>query len=550
MAIVTDNRNIWNEADVETGWGGSAAADLFTSEPTPIELLGCLGFVVSTATAYVYFTDTAIDLSDGKQVFVWTWDRASLDTIENGGLGIVLGDGTNVIGFHLAGSDFAAFRYDVSVDVKWSCMMFDTSRVSDFDNVDFFYTEHEGSIGNLNLASITQIGLEMKTLSKALGNLENVFVDIVRYGNRGLDIDGGTEGLPATFSETASGDRSNADQRAWGVIREYSSDVYGVQSSLTFGSSGTDSSWFEDDSGALIVFENRLIADDLYQFRVIGNSTGSNNFILNGANIQSAGPGVLVDFTSDDIDGFNVQNCTWNSLFNGIYFGNNTDATSHIFQNNNIVNCGPVYPYKVPMIGNSFQSVSISGVSTAVSGGYYPALVWTDVVGTEVSASSFINNDTPSACGILHPVDGEYNYYDLSFSGNTYDIIFLGIGTLIINNLGISNALTYDAPNGGTVVINQAVNWTFTGIVSGSELRIQTARGANPSGAELFHVETTDGEDIEWTFNFADFGAGYKVDIIVHSVTYQYLRLDNITLPDADSTLPIQQSFDRNYANP
>lgn len=548
MAVtITDNRDIWNEGDSVTGWTSSTGkTELYTSEPSPVEQSGSIGFTCGIGTYYHYYTGSSTDLSNAL-VYVWTLNNGIMDTIQNGGIGLMLSDGTDIVSFHMAGSDKAAFRYD-GISVTWQCLLIDTSLLPTE-----FYTENSGTFAGLDLSAITRIGAQHKNLAKALGGVENAFIDIIRYGigkdynNSGIEITGGTTNDRGNFEEIYLYDRSDSDQQALGIVRELATNVYGIQGILSFGTSGTGDSWFHD-VGSTLIFEDRFVADDVYKIRVIGNTTGGEetHFILDGVTIQSARPGYRLDFDNAGIDELDVQNCVFADATQGIYLGDNADSPNHKWINNTHVNCGSVYPRTVPIINCTFSNVSSAA---SVSGGYKPSFVW-DSQSVVVSASDFTNNIGTNACGILHTDNGTYNYYDLNFDNNTYDIIFLGTGTLTINNLGTSNATTYSAPNGGTVVINQAVNWTFTGIVSGSELRIQQARGTAPSGTELYHIETTDGSDVQWTFNYSDYGAGYKVDVIVHNVYYKHLRIDNVNLPAADASLPIQQERDRWYSNP
>ena len=176
-----------------------------------------------------------------------------------------------------------------------------------------------------------------------------------------------------------------------------------------------------------------------------------------------------------------------------------------------------------------------------------------------ISNCDFVSTGTGHAIE-LSP-DHAGNTY--SFDGNTFTAYTSANGTTgneaIYNNSGgavtinLTNTNSVPSYRNGTnasTTVNLTVTLTLTGIVSGSEVRIQTARGTSPSGAELFHVETTDGTDVEWSYNYSDYGAGYFIDIIIHNILYTYLSIDGILLPANNSTIPIQQLFDRWYANP
>jgi len=119
MAVtITDNRTVPSnggnnaQCDSTAGWTATDGPTLLTAAPDPVEATGCLGMQVSNATQNAYFTmGTAQNWSAGMLVYVWVFSRGEPDTTANGGIAIQLGDGTNRIAFHVAGSDIAAFRH-------------------------------------------------------------------------------------------------------------------------------------------------------------------------------------------------------------------------------------------------------------------------------------------------------------------------------------------------------------------------------------------------------------------------------------------------------
>jgi hypothetical protein len=57
--------------------------------------------------------------------------------------------------------------------------------------------------------------------------------------------------------------------------------------------------------------------------------------------------------------------------------------------------------------------------------------------------------------------------------------------------------------------------------------------------------------NVSGTFSYSyDYAPGATVDIIVHSLGYEYYRLDNIPLTTSGVSIPISQRIDRNYSNP
>ncbi|MDP2107155.1 MAG: hypothetical protein Q8J76_14255, partial [Desulfobulbaceae bacterium] len=274
--IVTDNRNIINEADANTGWVGTITP--FTADPDPMEATACLGAVVSIATLDGYIVISPISLTN-RLIYVWVSHRAALDTLVNGGLAICVGDGTNRMAYHLAGKDLAAFRHDIG-PVGWMCLVLDQS------NLPTYKTVRAGSEAALAWGAITQIGAMYTTLAKSVGGVCNCFIDIIRVAdptiNAGawLTITGGASGTPGKFSEIAAIDRSTGNQLAHGIIREFVSSLFGIQGSLRFGNpAGTDSSWFEDKNVS-VGFEPRGLLTTRYKIVIVDNGVGTTTFKL------------------------------------------------------------------------------------------------------------------------------------------------------------------------------------------------------------------------------------------------------------------------------
>lgn len=90
---------------------------------------------------------------------------------------------------------------------------------------------------------------------------------------------------------------------------------------------------------------------------------------------------------------------------------------------------------------------------------------------------------------------------------------------------------------GGTISIVTPSVFTVTGLQANSEVRIYTAGTAT----ELAGIENS-------STSFASVVEAPSVDIVIHHLDYQYLRISNVVI-SGDTTLPVQQVFDRNYHN-
>lgn len=441
MAVtVTDTRTTLTEADSATGWtigGGGTYGTTVYAEAT--------GSIISTlniATGQIYFTTTGRDVSD-MLVYIWAdnyalkdvWDAANPPTA------LHLGDGTDRISFDMSGSNrkcFAHLDAGTGITVDWECLVLDGSQASAMDTAGNT-TVRAGSFAGLNLSAITQFGVDFTTLSKGLGGGTNVAVDAIRIGNDGLIVTGGTTGDRGTFLEIINEDKSTTTAKALGIIREYTTGLYGLQGPLTFGSTTTATSWFED-SNVVLVYENRNISDDKYYFNVVSNATGGANFILTNSTITTAGPFVSCDFSDADIDTLTITGCTFRGLGNTILFGNDTAAASHTITGNTFDGCGQIDPGDVDF---SFNTISSTTASTT-------GAVLLDADGTSAwSNLSFNSGGTGHAIYIT--AAGTYDFTNLTFSGYST----ASLGSNLTSSSGSTDAMIYNN-SGGAVTINIA----------------------------------------------------------------------------------------------
>jgi hypothetical protein len=457
MALtVTDLRTTRNAADATTGWN---TGTLTTSQPDPVEGTGCLGFTVSTATGDIFHTGTSINLSNSL-VYVWAFNRAELDTIANGGVGIHLGDGTNRVSFHLAGSNRAGFRHDTG-PAQWNCLVLDTT------NLPAQTTVRAGSLGALNLAAITQIGLTYKTLAKAIGGLINCFVDAVRVGAQGLRITAGTSGDPGKFFEIAAADRTTSI--AGGVCRELGTGLFGLQGALTFGQPTTGTSHFADTNVA-VVFENRNFGTDKYGITIVHpSSSGTTNFTLGaktGSGIDAGGSdGCSITapaafFTAAVSTVVGIYGSTLSGFTQGI-----TLRSGHEFIGGTISTSGTIETNGATMVNTAVVASSVGTDASALSWN-----VATDP-DTFLHGMEFVKGTAAHhaiAFGTSSPTDMVLR--NISFSGfnannNQNDStlhILRTTGTVTISLVGCSGNISYKTAGATVVLVQDPVTTTVT----------------------------------------------------------------------------------------
>ncbi len=120
-------------------------------------------------------------------------------------------------------------------------------------------------------------------------------------------------------------------------------------------------------------------------------------------------------------------------------------------------------------------------------------------------------------------------------------------GTGNVDISGESKTLTLS--NGGTTTLTfKDVSGTHTSIIltdlqSNSEVRIYKVS----DDSELVGIENS---GTTFVGDYLHAGTDFDVYIIIHHLSYEHIKMENITLTDVSASLPIQQRIDRNYNNP
>lgn len=525
--VVTDRRTLVNNADNATGWTGGALDTSFFAEAT-----GCIATALNVATGQIYFTGAARNLSNAL-IYVYSFNNAlqsNWDAAQPPNA-LHLGDGTNRVTVKQAGGNRRVFSH-LDGPVEWQCLLVDGAQISTL-NGQGLVVSRAGSVGALNLASITQLGSDLTTLTKALGGGVNAACDIIRVGNDGLRITGGTTGDRGSFLEVALEDRSTANGKAHGMLRELTTEVYSTQGPLTFGGP-TETAWFEE-SGIVLAYENRYVADDKYYLQVEGG-TGATHFILQGSTIKSAGPGVRCDFQvggAANINTLILANTVFAALKNPVIFGNNS---GHDVRGCTFDGCGQVRPSGVQFVNNAIlNSTDLDGAMLVASEGT-----------SQMSGLSFVSGGSGHAVRFTTP--GTYSLIGWSFSGygsdGTIDAAAVNDsgGHITLNISGGGDSPTVRNIGSSTTEVQNVVTFSLAGLVDNTEVRIYR----ESDGEELFGVENSSGGTVAYEYNAV---APTPVYAHIHHIEYVFIRLELI-LGMASQSVPVQQRFDRNYSNP
>jgi len=524
MAVtVADTRTTWDDAESTTGWTQTAGTGPTAGTTVFAEATNSIIGTLNIATGQIYFTTTAVDLSD-TLIYVWSnnfalqglWDATEPPNA------LHLGDGTEFISFKMAGINRKVFVHldaGAGINADWDCLVLDGSQAGAMDTAGLT-VERTGLFTNLDLTNITDIGSDFTTLSKGLGGGVNVAVDIIRYGNDGLRITAGTTGDRGTFLEIVTEDSSSADAKAHGIIRELSTGLYSCQGPLNFGTTAAATDSFFEDTGRVLSFEDRNISDDKYYIAVTGHASATNLFSLTNSTITTAGPLVTLNFDGGNVNTLLLDSNAFVGLGNAITFSNLADASGHTVTNNSFTGCGQIDPGDVTFTGNTIAD------TTNADGGL---LIDPDGV-DNLSDLTFVSDGTGHAIHInLNTASlTELDLSGMLFDGYAYNDGTAGDRVFLIDNAldgditinltnsdainqstGTTGIFSYEIAAGytGNVIIQQAVTLTLTGIETDSEVRI-----INLDDIINFNKEISGAEQISGSVTSAtivDGGSGY-----------------------------------------
>lgn len=113
-------------------------------------------------------------------------------------------------------------------------------------------------------------------------------------------------------------------------------------------------------------------------------------------------------------------------------------------------------------------------------------------------------------------------------------------GLVTLNIINGGDSPTYRNGTSATTVVNNSVTLSLTGLIADSEVRIYTT-GTTPT--ELGGIESST-TTFDYVYNYQP---NTYINIVVHKENYEYIRLENYLLTSTNSSIPIQQRFDRNY---
>jgi hypothetical protein len=414
-------------------------------------------------------------------------------------------------------------------------------------------TVPSASGASFNLSDVDYVGIvATSTVAKTVPVLRIDAIDLgsgIRYHGSGT-ID--------SFSELIQKDQDTVANR-WGVIEslEDTDSVIKIRGILEIGSGNNVATNFSS-SDKVVVFEapkyittnstkNNALQDSYPRITIRRGGTQNTNVTVGtkvGTGDDASGRNGVIFLANNEYRySFNIESgvnsvklygTTIKNFNNNLAFSGNAnfELAGCSFDNN-----GQFQPQKDAVI----RDVSFLNVS-----GSQGALLWTS--GLDIKNCRFINNVSLNGSGVAIEHEQSLNvvYDGLIFSNNNYDVFFSPVssGNLVISATNGSNPVLNKVLRGNAnsfVDIVNTVTLTLTGLVLDSEVRIYEA-------GTLIELDGTDSSSSSFIFSFQ--GGDPNVDIRIFHLDYQPVNLLNFVLPTSNTSVPIQQIFDRNYTNP
>lgn len=510
-----DNRTMLNDCEDNTGWIGDDSASAANNIGEYYEGSNSLSSQFGETIREMYTTEDSvntgtfnIDLSDST--FYWLVKDNLVETFANGGMGLILGDGTDRIGYYAGGNDATG----CPLNTFYNGYKLDISVVVATPGTD--WVAQAGSEANLAQSAVTQIGLQSIHLDKARGPTDNIFYDAFRYianDSYALTINGGTVGTPETMADVAGDDVTNG----WGLIGNPIGVLYyfngptewGTPSGTAdtyFSASGEQWIWLGDNAGGKALGAGHL------PMRIIGNGTGTNSFVMSNTAVVNSGTGATVDFSNTDMDTVEIDGCTFDGT--DTISAPSSGGTSRFMTNCTFSECNTVTSNDADMSGNSYVS-SIAAVDGAALS--YTRTISSTYNATDLEGSAFLmgaNNhhaisfSTATSNGAdITLTNMDFDGFDADGTGDSDNSILeflVTTGTITVNLINCrvdgvaasSSNFTVDTRAGCTVNVNFDPKTVLINVKNAAGTNIQNARvfletNETVGGGEVFEGAIT-----------------------------------------------------------
>jgi hypothetical protein len=517
MAVTVSGYNytLISDCNSDSSQGTHSGLDTQDTEYYRFGSASLCGIFKSTSNTHTFTPTSSVDLS-GTGVHV-RWQMvlnqgSLLKTYANDGVNFWASDGTNTGYWKVSGSDL--------YPGGWQPFVIDVSKACDSGT--------KPSAMN----AITSMGFRV-LLTGTAKNAVNTWLDHMCVCD-GLQFYGDDSGNPFDFDAIATADAGTS--LGIGSFRKIGGKFYSLGRLVCGDASGSSGTKFNPKSQG-VVFEDRRCNASLYGMEVVDNGTGTTEFISGSKSGDSGIEGCTFEveslsqdckFTFDaatdtDVDFVKLYGTTMRGASSILLPPNGSNVES---LNCTWETCGKVVP--------STSIVKYFNIISAVDRGIEIASA-----SHNVSSGNIIN--CPRGVHLSSTADVAFS--GIIFTGGTYDCINTSGSSVDVSKNAGSNPDSYD-PAESEVTFSASFKHTLTDMVQYTEVTYVRVS----DGQVLFHVEDVDGTgSTEYTHS-----GGETVDILIHHVDYQpgVSCIYNVTLPNSDASVKIQQFADANYYNP
>lgn len=469
LTISIEGKGVIANADAETDdtggtgtgdWGFTGSGGVAWGLTTDTYLYGSSSISAAfsgTKAGWLYFdigagNELDFDVAgteEGQHLYLWIHcpTIGLTSNISNPGVAIRIGSST---------SDYRTFSIAGADDTNgwnggWRCIVIDPTK--------------SGSItdgGSFDVGAVRYIGAYMSTTATAKG--DNLFISQIAVG----------AGLRITGTSTTGWDDSVAyctdyPNRAWGMLQEREG-IYYAYGTLYIGDATSQSAnvSFTNPSGKVLQFGVSeyyystawvTSADIDYSGIVIEDHTSYTTAFEDGTLVGSdagrSGSTIIGNTNHNvylDLHGGNHANSAtklYGTVFKDITGTINLgDDNGHLMYSVVFEGCSQVDPVGAPIIRNCLF------INTADADA---ALLWNESI--NIQYCKFIANTNGAA--VEHPsaAGSPYTHANLTYSGNSYDILNSSGSAIVVTQQGISDPSTYE---GSTVSFQSSVTITIT----------------------------------------------------------------------------------------
>ena len=413
-------------------------------------------------------TNLNLDLSDAT---VWLIVKDNLVASEAlNGMQVVLGDGDANNdpnqGYVIGGND----NPGLVLGKQFYCLRLDVSNRAGLTVI-----QHRSN-GAPTFTAIGSVGYGALHAIAARGNVDNLFLDRMTFhpnGSYAFTIDSGTSGTPITFDALQTQD-DNPATGGWGLFGAGVGSSFTLFASMEWGTpTGTADSYFSQ-SDSQIYFDGQQLGAGNFIFRTIGNSTGTNSFVLNNCVFVSAGEPAIWDYTDVNMNILDIQDTQYIDM--GTIAWPVTGGTTRQVLNSSFINCGQV----------DFSTITATGCSI-IGGRNANGGILLDASGNSTNQTNLTFTSDGTGHGVEITAAGTYTFTNWNFSGystaspgtnstpssgSTDAMVFNNSGGAVtINIFGGTNVTVRNAASSTTTVV-VAVTATVSGLLGNTEVSV------------------------------------------------------------------------------